>query len=165
MSWNNYPIIKSNNIEFLTQNFKLNSQYAENLAYGLGRSYGDVCLNENGNIIVTSKFNKIIEIDHNNGILHCESGISIKEILKVITPMGWFLPVVAGTRNITIGGAIANDIHGKNHHRFGSFGNHIEEISLVRTNGEMITCSPKKNDKLFRTSLFDFFYRCISRCL
>ena len=87
MSWNNYPKIKSNNIEFLTQNFKLNSQYGENLAYGLGRSYGDVCLNENGNIIVTSKFNKIIEIDHNNGILHCESGISIKEILKVITPM------------------------------------------------------------------------------
>ena len=153
MSWNNYPIIKSNNIEFLTQNFKLNSQYAENLAYGLGRSYGDVCLNENGNIIVTSKFNKIIEIDHNNGILHCESGISIKEILKVITPMGWFLPVVAGTRNITIGGAIANDIHGKNHHKVGSFGNFVKSFDLLRSNGEVLVCSEEENTEYFKATI------------
>ncbi len=122
-------------------------------AYGNGRSYGDVCLNPNGNLWVTSSLNKFIKFDRHNGILECESGILLKDINKLTIPFGWMLPVTPGTQHGTVGGSIANDIHGKNHHRFGSFGNHIEEISLIRTNGEMIICSPKKNDKIFYSTI------------
>jgi len=152
-SWNNYPKEKSSNIEFLLHNNNLDFESNKNLAFGLGRSYGDVCLNGNGNIIVTTKFNKIIEIDNENGLLNCESGISIKEILKVITPLGWFLPVVAGTRNVTIGGAIANDIHGKNHHKVGSFGNFVESIDLLRSNGEILVCDKQENFEFLKATI------------
>tara|TARA_A100001011_G_scaffold375557_1_gene437226 strand:- start:1920 stop:3221 length:1302 start_codon:yes stop_codon:yes gene_type:complete len=152
-SWNNYPNIKSKSIEHLSSSDKLDFKNDKNIAYGLGRSYGDVCLNENGNIVVTTNFNKLIEIDEINGTLHCESGISIKQILNVIAPMGWFLPVVPGTRNITIGGAIANDIHGKNHHKVGSFGNFVQSINLQRSNGEILTCSENENYEYLKATV------------
>ena len=132
---------------------KIIEESSPGTAYGNGRSYGDVCLNPNGNLWETSSLNKFIKFDRHIGILECESGILLKDINKLTIPFGWMLPVTPGTQHGTVGGSIANDIHGKNHHRFGSFGNHIEEISLVRTNGEMITCSPKKNDKLFYSTI------------
>ena len=109
--------------------------------------------NDNGHIVVTTKHNKIYEIDVENGVLNCESGVSIKEILDIITPMGWFLPVVPGTRNVTIGGAIANDIHGKNHHKVGSFGNFVISFELLRSDGEIIKCSDKENNNFFKATI------------
>ena len=152
-SWNKYPNIKPKSVEHLSSEDKLDFKNDTNIAYGLGRSYGDVCLNENGNIVVTTNFNKLLEIDEINGTLNCESGISIKQILNVITPMGWFLPVVPGTRNITIGGAIANDIHGKNHHKVGSFGNFVESINLLRSNGEILLCSKNDNYEYLKATV------------
>ena len=152
-SWNNYPKVEHFKVEYLSADKKLLFEEKNYLAYGLGRSYGDVCLNDNGHIVVTTKHNKIYEIDVENGVLNCESGVSIKEILDIITPMGWFLPVVPGTRNVTIGGAIANDIHGKNHHKVGSFGNFVISFELLRSDGEIIKCSDKENNNFFKATI------------
>ena len=94
-SWNNYPKVKHKDVEYFSQKEKLMFNGNHYLAHGLGRSYGDVCLNDLGNIVVTTKYNKIYEIDINNGVLHCESGVSIKDILNTIASTGWFLPVVS----------------------------------------------------------------------
>ena len=85
--------------------------------------------------------------------MECESGISIKEVLDVIVPKGWFLPVVPGTSYVTIGGAIANDIHGKNHHNHGSFGNFIEYMEVLKSNGDYLICSIDENPELFKSSI------------
>ena len=129
-SWNNYPKVKKQKNFFLE---RFSSTLLENeslLAYGNGRSYGDVCLNSSGTILHTINLNKIISFDEKKGILKCESGITFDEILKKITEKGWFLPVVPGTKYITLGGAVANDIHGKNHHKSGSFGNFIKSCII-----------------------------------
>ena len=123
------------------------------LAYGKGRSYGDVCLNSKGNIVNTQNLNKIVDINQKEGVLTVESGVTIKEILSKITKDKYFLPVVPGTQNVTIGGAIANDIHGKNHHKRGSFGNFIISLKLLRSNGEILQCSEIENKDLFYATI------------
>ena len=152
-SWNNYPKVKHNNIQYINTDTQINFDSEKSLAHGLGRSYGDVCLNENGRLILTKELNQVLEFDKEKGILKCNAGASLKDILNLITPSGWFLPVVPGTKYVTIGGAIANDIHGKNHHKFGSFGNYINNFKLLRSNGEIINCSPVENTGLFRASI------------
>lgn len=118
------------------------NQAGSNLAYGMGRSYGDVCLNPEGQLYLTQGMNRFIEFDTDTGLLICESGILLCEIQRYFIPRGWILPVTPGTQMITVGGAIANDVHGKNHHLFGTFGEHIKNIKLIRTNGEIIECGP-----------------------
>ena len=152
-SWNNYPKVKHESIQFLKKDAEINFNLGNYLVHGLGRSYGDVCLNKNGNLILTSELNQIIEFDRENGILRCNGGISLKEILNLITPNGWFLPIVPGTRNVTLGGAIANDIHGKNHHGFGSFGNFVNNFQLMRSNGEVLNCSKNENQGYFESTI------------
>ena len=154
-SWNNIPntsktksvILKDNNI------FAKNS--GDILPRGLGRSYGDVCLIEDGSLALTNQKKRIIDFDEENGSITCESGISINEILKFITPKGWFLPVVPGTSYVTIGGAVANDIHGKNHHNKGSFGNSVESFEILLSNGKVLNCS-KNNYSYFKISIIIF---------
>jgi FAD/FMN-containing dehydrogenase len=85
------------------------------LPYGLGRSYGDSCLNGGRELIDCRRLNRILGFDESTGMLRCESGVSLADIIKVFLPKGWFLPVTPGTRFVTVGGAIANDVHGKNH--------------------------------------------------
>jgi FAD/FMN-containing dehydrogenases len=114
------------------------------LAYGNGRSYGDVCINKDGGLWLTNKLNHFIEFDEINGTLTCEAGVLLQEIQRVVIPRGWILPVTPGTQLITVGGAIANDIHGKSHHSQGAFGHHVLELTLVRTDGEIIICGPDK---------------------
>ena len=141
-SWNNIP--KSDNLDHLEFNKKKGIRFESNKTYlprGLGRSYGDVCLNENGFLILNSENKEIISFDDKTGFIECEAGISINELLKILLPFGWFLPVVPGTSYVTVGGAIANDIHGKNHHKVGSFGNFVDEIHLLRSNGEKLVCT------------------------
>lgn len=109
------------------------------LAFGNGRSYGDVCLNPNGNLWHTTGLNKFIAFDETTGRLVCEAGVLLRDIQRLLVPRGWMLPVTPGTQLITVGGAIANDVHGKNHHAVGSFGDHVLCISLARTTGEVMS--------------------------
>ena len=119
------------------------------IAYGLGRSYGDTPLNENGGTIITTKLNRFLSFDEKTGILECEAGVSFKEILDVFIPRGYFLPVTPGTKFVTVGGAIANDVHGKNHHVEGTFSQHVLDFTLLLASGEVIRCSRTENAELF----------------
>ena len=112
------------------------------LVYGNGRSYGDICLNPDGNLLSLNKFKNFIHFDRVNGILECQSGILLKEIQDMASMDGWILPVTPGTQLITVGGAIANDIHGKNHHKAGSFGDHVLQFTLARTDGSLMQYRP-----------------------
>jgi FAD/FMN-containing dehydrogenase len=123
------------------------------LPYGLGRSYGDSCLNDGGTLIDTSQLSRLIHFDSERGILRAEAGLSLEQILAVIVPRGWFLPVSPGTQFVTLGGAVANDIHGKNHHHAGTFGRHIRCFELWRSDGSQQECSPDENADLFRATI------------
>lgn len=112
------------------------------LAYGFGRSYGDICLNAHGALWQTSQLDRFLTFDETTGRLRCEAGLSLKAIQQVMSSRGWMLPVTPGTQWVTVGGAVANDVHGKNHHRQGTFGHHVRHIRLLRTDGEVIECSP-----------------------
>ena len=123
------------------------------LPYAYGRSYGDSCLNEGGVSLDVSRLRRFISFDEEKGLLRCEAGVSLAEILEVIVPRGWFLPVSPGTRFVSVGGAIANDIHGKNHHRAGTFGCHVTCFELLRSNGERFVCSPNEHSELFHATI------------
>lgn len=112
------------------------------IAYGMGRSYGDVCLNPGGTLWSTTPLDRFIAFDADSGRLVCESGVLLRDIQRLLVPRGWALPVTPGTQLVTVGGAIANDVHGKNHHRKGSFGNHVRALQLTRTDGEVLQCGP-----------------------
>lgn len=123
------------------------------LPVGMGRSYGDVCLLANGTLLSTRSLDRFQAFDHHEGILRCEAGVTLGEILSLCIPRGWFLPVTAGTRSVTVGGAIANDIHGKNHNIAGTFGRHVRSFELVRSDGSRFTCSPVQNPEWFRATI------------
>jgi len=123
------------------------------LPYGLGKSYGDSCQNDNGILIDIRGLNKLIAFDSEQGILKCEAGVTLADILKFVVPHGWFLSVTPGTKHITVAGAVANDVHGKNHHNAGTFGNHVLQFELLRSNGERIICSPSQNSELFSATI------------
>jgi len=123
------------------------------LAYGLGRSYGDSCLLSGGVMVRTTGLKRLIMFDRQTGVLRAEAGVSLSDILEVVVPAGWFLPTTPGTRFVTIGGAIANDIHGKNHHRAGTIGCHVRRFALLRSDGAHLECSPTENEQLFRATI------------
>ncbi len=123
------------------------------LAYGFGRSYGDVCLNAHGTLWRTSGLDRFLSFDDATGQLVCESGVSLKVIQEVMSTQGWMLPVTPGTQWVTVGGAIANDVHGKNHHRQGTFSHHVSRIRLLRTNGEVIECGPSVRPDWFAATV------------
>jgi FAD/FMN-containing dehydrogenase len=123
------------------------------LPFGLGRSYGDSCLNSSNAIIPCAGFDKFITFDSSSGILRAEAGVSLAAILHTFVPKGWFLPVSPGTKFVTLGGAIANDIHGKNHHVAGTFGRHVKRFELLRSTGERLICSPSENQALYAATI------------
>ncbi|HEY3863674.1 MAG TPA: FAD-binding oxidoreductase [Verrucomicrobiae bacterium] len=123
------------------------------LAYGLGRSYGDSCLLSGGVMIRTRGLNKLIQFDRETGVLRAEAGVSLSEILEVAVPAGWFLPTSPGTRFITLAGAIANDIHGKNHHAAGAIGCHVRRFCVLRSDGTRWECGPAQNERLFAATI------------
>lgn len=123
------------------------------LAFGKAKSYGDSCLISDGSAIDCSGLNHIISFDEYNGILKCEAGFTLAEALDFLVPRGWFLPVTPGTKFITVAGALANDVHGKNHHVAGTFGCHITQFNLNRSDGNYYTCSPNKNVELFNATI------------
>jgi FAD/FMN-containing dehydrogenase len=119
----------------------------------MGRSYGDVCLNPEGTLWVTTALDHFLAFDDTTGRLVCEAGVLIRDIQRMVIPRGWILPVTPGTQMVTVGGAIANDVHGKNHHVVGSFGDHVSRLTLVRTNGDVITCGPAEQIALFAATV------------
>lgn len=123
------------------------------LPYGLGRSYGDSCLNDGGLLLQTRGLDRWIQFNASTGRLTCEAGASLAEILDLVVPAGWFLPVTPGTRHVTVGGAIANDVHGKNHHRCGTFAAHVNEFELLRSDHSRRTCSRTENARWFRATV------------
>ncbi len=129
------------------------------LAYGNGRSYGDSCLNEGKTLFDTRKLKNFISFDESQGILECQSGVQFYEILELLKSRArkglkkFFIPVTPGTKFITIGGAIANDVHGKNHYKMGSFGNHLISFKLLRSDNQIIECSKEENSELFFSTI------------
>ena len=119
------------------------------IARGLGRAYGDSSLNRNEGVLVQTGMNRMLAFDADSGVLECEAGVSLAEIIDVLLPRGWFLPTTPGTKAVTIGGAIAADIHGKNHHRDGAFGRFVLDLRLLLANGEEVCCSPHERPDLF----------------
>src|SRR5690606_2312134 len=112
------------------------------IARGLGRSYGDPAQNAGGTVIDMTALNRIHEIDPDNAVVDVDAGVSLDQLMKAALPYGLWVPVLPGTRQVTIGGAIANDIHGKNHHSAGSFGNHVLSMDLLTADGQVRTLTP-----------------------
>ena len=123
------------------------------LAHGMGRSYGDACLNPGGTLWLTGGLDHFIAFNEDNGHLVCEAGVLLRDIQRLAVPRGWMLPVTPGTQLVTVGGAIANDVHGKNHHVLGSFGDHVLRLTLLRTNGETIECGPHERSDWFAATV------------
>lgn len=123
------------------------------LAYGLGRSYGDVCLNNDGAQIRTHRLDHLIHADWERGLVRAEAGLSLDALLQLSVPRGWFVPVTPGTKFVTLGGAIANDVHGKNHEGEGTFGCHVRAIGLLRSSGEILEVGPETNPTLFAATV------------
>lgn len=120
------------------------------LAFGNGRSYGDSCLNAHGTLLLTRRLDHFIAFDPTAGLLDCEAGVTLGELQDFAVRRGYLLPVTPGTQFATVGGAIANDVHGKNHHRAGSFGEHVEQIELLRSDGRL---SLKPGEPLFHATV------------
>lgn len=144
-SWGKYPLIDANLVKPLSRQQCLDPKLV-GIARGLGRSYGDSALSDN--IVISERLNHFISFDENTGQLRCEAGVSLDDILVNFVPKGWFLSVTPGTKFVTVGGAIASDVHGKNHHIEGSFSDHVSSLTLI-TNGQEITCSREDNPDLF----------------
>lgn len=119
------------------------------LAYGSGRSYGDVCLNTSGTLLATRACNAFLDADWEQGVVRCQAGMTIGELNSATLPRGWLIPVTPGTQFVTLGGALANDVHGKNHHIKGSFGCHVRRFELMRSDGTIHVCSPAETPGFF----------------
>ena len=131
-------------VVMLSDRFALTSEWAQQhqastpaLPHGMGRSYGDVCLNPESTLWNTTGLNKFIHFDAATGWLTAEAGVLLQDIQQTFVPRGWMLPVTPGTQYVTLGGAIANDVHGKNHHVMGTFGEHVQSLRLLRTDGKL----------------------------
>ncbi|RLJ67551.1 FAD-binding oxidoreductase [Sulfurisoma sediminicola] len=123
------------------------------LAWGNGRSYGDVCINSGGELLQTRGLDRYLAFDAASGVLRAEAGVLLDDIIRVFLPRGWFLPVTPGTRFVTLGGALANDVHGKNHHVAGTFGRHVTRFELLRSDGSRRECSPDENAELYAATI------------
>lgn len=147
-NWSNYPVIET---EFSNWRGKKQELPEKNwIARGMGRCYGDASIAPN--VVSTLAHNLILAFDQETGVVTCQSGVTLKELLDVFVPKGWFLPVTPGTKFVSVGGALASDVHGKNHHVEGCFGDHVIETTLITPNGEYTTCSPTHNTELYNAT-------------
>jgi FAD/FMN-containing dehydrogenase len=148
---------KPHHIVNLNDPFRINDLVCHSphpgLAHGMGRSYGDVCLNPEHTLWVTTGLDHFITFDDSTGRIVCEAGVLLRDIQRLVIARGWILPVTPGTQLVTVGGAIANDVHGKNHHVLGSFGDHVQSLSLLRTDGQVIRCGPDEKSDWFTATV------------
>ena len=148
-SWGMYPQVENSVLKFSTKE-SLASIIKENsnlIAYGNGRSYGDSALSKN--IINVKPYNYFMAFDETKGLLHVQAGVLLSEILESFVPRGWFLKVTPGTKLITIGGAIASDVHGKNHHVEGCFSQCVKSFKIMLADSSVVECSKDENSELF----------------
>lgn len=151
--WGNFPRAKS-----ALHNFRLENNsslsYSDDylIPRGLGRSYGDQAINLNQGVLLTQNLNRFLAFDSDDGLLTCETGVTIAEIIRTFSPRGWFPMIAPGTKYVTVGGAIANDIHGKGHHVDGSFVNSVTEFTILLANGSVVRASRDENIDLFWSS-------------
>ena len=146
--WGRYPV-QSCELERPERYADLRPTTDTLIARGQGRSYGDASLNENGRVLLTERIDRMLELDVKKGILKAEAGATLADILPVIVKQGWFLPVTPGTKFVSLGGCVAADVHGKNHHHDGSFGAHVLSIILLLADGNYKTCSATENSDIF----------------
>jgi FAD/FMN-containing dehydrogenase len=123
------------------------------LAVGMGRSYGTSNTLSGGALIRTGLLDRIISFDRQAGVLRAEAGLTLSDAISVIVPHGWFLPTTPGTRFVTLGGAVANDVHGKNHHSAGTFGCAVRALGLLRSDGTLHTLTPDDDSGLFAATI------------
>ncbi len=119
------------------------------VARGAGLAYGDAACNSSGAVLLTQRLDKFLEFDAATGLVRCQAGVTLGDILAVAVPAGWFLSVTPGTARVSVGGSIACDVHGKNHHVAGSFGNHVTNLRLLTGGGEEVDCSPTVRPDVF----------------
>lgn len=148
-NWGNFPVVEKEmkSEDSLSKIIDFVKNHNEIIARGNGRCYGDSALSEN--IFSTKRINKFISFDRLNGVIECESGVLLSQVLEVIVPQGYFLFVTPGTKFVTVGGAIASDVHGKNHHAEGCFSEYVLEFSLLNERGEVLKCSRDENQEKF----------------
>lgn len=151
-NWGNYPKREVNVYEFedVESLRKIVTGTNNVIARGNGRCYGDSSLAPN--IISSLKYNKFLSFDTDRGLIRCQSGVILSDLLDVIVPKGWFLPVTPGTKLITVGGAIASDVHGKSQHKAGNFSDHLLDLELMLADGRIVKCSKAENADLFWTT-------------
>jgi len=147
--WGGYPKLTLNLISIINEMHlkKIIPSIGNFITRGNGRSYGDSALSLT--CISNIKNNKILEFDNKTGVIRCESGILLSEIIEIFVPRGWFLKITPGTKLITLGGAIASDVHGKNHHKDGCFSTSLIEIRLMLSDGSIVNCSQQRHKELF----------------
>ncbi|WP_080966927.1 FAD-binding oxidoreductase [Pseudomonas protegens] len=158
-SWGRYPnrpqssLVSNWRTEVAGHLIQLTDAHGDTLPYGNGRSYGDSCLAASDHVLNMRTLDRFINADWEQGTITAEAGITLAEILSISIQNGWFLSVTPGTQFVTLGGAIANDVHGKNHHIRGTFGNHVYSFGLQRSNEEPIVCSATENRELFAATI------------
>jgi len=149
--WGNYPSLAGSTYKVKQPEQLKNKINSEShiIARGLGRSYGDQAISNTALVAMMPSMDKILAFDDLTGVLDCQAGLSLHQIIKIFAPRGWFPMINPGTKYVTIGGAIANDIHGKAHHVDGSFINCVENFDILLANNELKTCSRSENKELF----------------
>ncbi|MGB1581861.1 MAG: FAD-binding oxidoreductase [Nevskiales bacterium] len=155
-SWAGYPAHapeRSTSYNWLPKRLPAADAPTSLLAYGNGRTYGDGCQNQGGHLLDCRGLDHFLSFDAQTGILRAEAGVLLRDVLAHCLPKGWFLPVTPGTQYVTLGGAVANDVHGKNHHAAGSFGHHLRSLALLRSEEGLVHCSAQQNQELFKASI------------
>lgn len=123
------------------------------LAYGMGRSYGDSCLAASGEVVSMRGMDRVLAADWNSGVILAQAGLTLDALIHMALPRGWFMPITPGTRFVTLGGATANDVHGKNHHMKGTFGCHVRRIVMYRSDEGVVECSREQRPELFAATV------------
>jgi FAD/FMN-containing dehydrogenase len=152
-SWGRYPVTTERVIALTDRHARLPAADRPVLPLGNARSYGDSCLNDGGVLLAARGLDHLMAFDPATGVVTCEAGLLFSDILDLVVPQGWFIPVTPGTRFVTVGGAIANDVHGKNHHRAGTFAHHVLAFELLRTDQTRLLCSPQSHADWFTATI------------
>lgn len=150
-NWGRYPAVEGElsapRSDAQARELVLNAQRA--IGRGMGRCYGDSSLCEDGLMLSSRRLDKMLSFDPATGLLEAEAGVTLSEILDAFAPRGWFLPVTPGTKFVSLGGAIASDVHGKNHHQAGCFGRHVQRLDLLTADGSVLRCSKTEHPEVF----------------
>lgn len=158
-SWGNYPYAPQTGHPLSWRESaqaalrELGTRFGTTLPFGNGRSYGDSCLAATDHVMSLRGLDRFISIDWQTGVMRAEAGVMLGEVARLAVPRGWMLPVTPGTQFVTLGGAVANDVHGKNHHVRGTFGRHVRRFSLLRSDAQPLECSPDEQVALFQATI------------